>query len=49
MTISSRWAALLRQVDLSVVLTVAGLTVLAALAAVVAAAVTSVVMAVMPE
>ncbi|MCR3753825.1 hypothetical protein [Lentzea californiensis] len=49
MTISSRWVALLRQVDLQVVFTVAGLTALAALAAVVAAAVTSVVMAVMPE
>lgn len=49
MTISSRWAALVRQVDLQVVLTVAGLTALAALAAVVVAAVASVVVAVMPE
>ncbi|RDI19213.1 hypothetical protein [Lentzea flaviverrucosa] len=49
MTISSRWAALVRQVDLQVVLTVAGLAVLAALAAVVAVAATSVVVAVMPE
>ncbi|MDX8048645.1 hypothetical protein SK571_04580 [Lentzea sp. BCCO 10_0798] len=49
MTIPSRWAALVRQVDLPVVLTIAGLASLAALAAVAAVAATSVVLAVVPE
>ncbi|SMD20983.1 hypothetical protein [Lentzea albidocapillata] len=49
MTISSRWAALVRQVDLRTALTVAGLATLAALAAVTAVAATSIVVAVMPE
>lgn len=49
MTISSRWAALVRQVDLPLALTVAGLAAFAALAAVAAVAVASVIMAVVPE
>ncbi|MCX2952726.1 hypothetical protein [Lentzea sp. NEAU-D7] len=49
MTISSRWAALVRQVDVRTVLTVAGLVSLGALAAVAAAAATSIILAVVPE
>ncbi|MEV6711424.1 hypothetical protein AB0M48_05190 [Lentzea sp. NPDC051208] len=49
MTISSRWTALLRQMDRRAALTVAGVTFLAALAALAAVAVASVIMAVVPE